>query len=210
MSARCSLVLAEKSASAKACRRSIVSANGRESYARSTAHRGPWKSPPKVSTNCSRDIWFPSASRTRRPGAPATAGPRELPMWWKTMVRMIAVSEPRVMPEPRMISAQLGTALATPGCAVTNIARPRLVPTMMTLRWSWKSTRERVWMPTTATVANIASAAPPRTGCGMPATTAAALGNRPSRIMMTPAEPTTQRLFTLVRRTRPTFSAKHV
>ena len=62
---------------------------------------------------------------------------------------------------------------------------------MTTLRWSWKSTRDRVWMPTTATVANIAMAAPPSTGCGMPATIAPAFGISPIRIMMTPAAATT-------------------
>ena len=66
-----------------------------------------------------------------------------------------------------------------------------LVPTMTTLRWSWKSTRDRVWIPTTATVANMASAAPPSTACGMPATTAPAFGTSPMRIMMRPAVATT-------------------
>ena len=46
-------------------------------------------------------------------------------------------------------------------------------------------------MPTTATVANIASAAPPSTGCGMLATMAPALGISPMMIMMTPAAATT-------------------
>ena len=62
---------------------------------------------------------------------------------------------------------------------------------MTTLRWSWKSTRDRVWKPTTATVANIASAAPPSTGWGMPATMAPALGIRPMMIMIRPAVATT-------------------
>ena len=117
---------------------------------------------------------------------------------------------PSVMPLPKMICAQSGTACATPGCAVTNIARPRLVPTMTTLRWSWKSTLARVWMPTTATVANMARAAPPSTGGGTLATSAPAFGISPMRIMNTPAAATTYRLFTLVSRTRPTFSAKQV
>ena len=34
---------------------------------------------------------------------------------------------PSVMPLPKMICAQSGTALATSGCAVTYIARPMLV-----------------------------------------------------------------------------------
>ena len=98
---------------------------------------------------------------------------------------------PSVMPLPKMICAHSGTALATSGWAVTYMARPRLVATMTTLRWSWKSTRDSVWMPTTATVANMASAAPPSTGCGMPATIAAALGSNPRMIMITPAAATT-------------------
>ena len=65
-------------------------------------------------------------------------------------------------------------------------------------------------MPTTATLANIAREAPPMTGCGMAATMAAALGSRPRKIMKTPAAVTTQRDFTRVRRTRPTFCAKQV
>ena len=83
------------------------------------------------------------------------------------------------MPLPKRISAQDGTALATSGWTVTSMARPRLVPTITTLRWSLKSTRDSVWMPTTATVANMASAAPPSTGCGMPATIAPGLGQQP-------------------------------
>ena len=126
------------------------------------------------------------------------------------MFSRIAVRLPRVMPLPKMISAQSGTAWATCGCAVTYIARPTLVATITTLRWSWKSTLARVWKPTTATVANIARAAPPSTGCGMPATIAPAFGTSPSRIMITPAAATTQRLLTRVSRTRPTFSAKQV
>ena len=98
---------------------------------------------------------------------------------------------PSVMPLPKMICAQSGTACATSGSEVTYMARPRLVPTMTTLRWSWKSTRVSVWMPTTATVANIASAAPPSTGCGMPATIAAAFGSNPRMIMIAPAAATT-------------------
>ena len=81
---------------------------------------------------------------------------------------------------------------------------------MTTLRWSWKSTRVSVWIPTTATVANIASAAPPSTGCGMPATIAAAFGSNPRMIMIAPAAATTYRLLIRVSRTRPTFSAKQV
>jgi len=117
---------------------------------------------------------------------------------------------PSVMPLPKMIWAHCGTAWDTPGSTVTKTARPRLVPTITTLRWSWKSTRARVWMPTTATVANIAMAAPPSTGGGMLDTNAPAFGISPSRIMKTPAVATTYRLFTLVSRTSPTFSAKQV
>ena len=81
---------------------------------------------------------------------------------------------------------------------------------MITLRSSWKSTRRRVWMPTTATVPNRAIPAPPSTGGGMAATIAPTLGTRPMRIMNSPAVATTQRLLTLVSRTSPTFSAKQV
>ena len=108
-----------------------------------------------------------------------------------------------------MICAQCGSALAR-RVGGTSTARPRLVPTITTLRWSLKSTRDRVWMPTTATVANMASAAPPSTGRGMLATMAPALGIRPITIMITPAVATTQRLLTRVSRTSPTFSAKQV
>ena len=117
---------------------------------------------------------------------PATAGPKSLPRWWNTRLSTIAVMLPSVMPLPKMICAHSGTALATSGSAVTYMARPTLVATMTTLRWSWKSTRESVWNPTTATVANIASAAPPSTGCGIPATIAAAFGSNPRMIMIDP------------------------
>ena len=98
---------------------------------------------------------------------------------------------PSVMPLPKMICAHSGTALATSGMAVTYIARPMLVETITMLRWSWKSTRDRVWMPTTATVANIAIAAPPSTGCGMRRHDRARLGDQPEMIMITPAAATT-------------------
>ena len=103
----------------------------------------------------------------------------------------MAVMLPSVIPDPRMICAQDGTALATSGWAVTYMARPTLVATITTFRWSWKSTRDSVWNPTTATVANMARAAPPRTGCGMPATSAPALGMSPITIMISPAVATT-------------------
>ena len=66
-----------------------------------------------------------------------------------------------------------------------------MTATMITLRSSWKSTRESVWMPITATVPNITIAAPPRTADGIAATTAATFGSRPSTIMNTPAAATT-------------------
>src|SRR3954471_22921454 len=80
----------------------------------------------------------------------------------------------------------------------------------MTLRSSWKSTRDSVWIPMTATVPNMTIAAPPRTAAGIAATIAAIFGNRPSTIMNAPAVATTKRLLTRVSRTRPTFSAKQV
>ena len=122
----------------------------------------------------------------------------------------MAVSEPMVTPEPKMICSQEGMTVTMPGLSVTRRARPIDVETMTALRLSRRSTFARVWMPTTATLANIASEAPPMTGCGMAATMAAALGSRPRIIMKTPAAVTTQRDFTRVRRTRPTFCAKQV
>ena len=122
----------------------------------------------------------------------------------------MAVSEPMVTPEPKMICSQEGMTETMPGLRVTRRARPIDVETMTALRLSRRSTFARVWMPTTATLANIASEAPPMTGEGMAATMAAAFGNRPRMIMKTPAAVTTQRDFTRVRRTRPTFCAKQV
>src|SRR5450631_1078067 len=122
----------------------------------------------------------------------------------------MATMLPRVMPLPKMILAHPGTAVATFGCAVTSMATPSEEARMTMLRWSLRSTLLSVWMPTTATVANMARAAPPSTGRGTPATTAAALGSSPRMIMMAPAEATTQRLLILVSRTSPTFSAKQV
>jgi hypothetical protein len=85
-----------------------------------------------------------------------------------------------------------------------------LTATMMTLRSSWKSTLDSVWIPITPTVANRTSAAPPSTGRGTAATIAPILGRSPKTIMIAPATATTQRLLTRVRRTSPTFSAKQV
>ena len=126
------------------------------------------------------------------------------------MFSRIAVKLPAVMPLPNRIDAHSGSAPCTPGTNVTNIAMPRLVLTMTMLRWSLKSTLASDWMPTTATVANNASAAPPSTECGIPATIAAVFGSTPRMIMIPPAAAITQRLFTWVSRTSPTFSEKQV
>src|SRR5699024_6147318 len=64
--------------------------------------------------------------------------------------------------------------------------------------------------PTTATIANIASDAPPRTGWGIAVNIAPNFGKRPRRIMKHPAVATTHRLRTRVKRTKPTFSLKLV
>ena len=58
--------------------------------------------------------------------------------------------------------------IGTKGWAVTSMPSPMLVLTMTMLAWLLKSTLPSVWTPTTATAANIAKAAPPRTGRGMP------------------------------------------
>ena len=108
-------------------------------------------------------------------------------MWKNKRFRMMAVSEPIVTPEPKMICSQEGMTVTMPGLRVTNIARPIDVETMTALRLSRRSTLDRVWMPTTATLANIARDAPPMTGCGIAATMAPALGSRPRIIMKTPA-----------------------
>ncbi|CPU47574.1 Uncharacterised protein [Mycobacteroides abscessus] len=73
-----------------------------------------------------------------------------------------------------------------------------------------KSTLPKVWIPTTATVANSVMAAPPSTGAGIDSTILAVLGSTPNTIMITPAAATTQRLLTPVRRTSPTFSENAV
>ena len=115
-----------------------------------------------------------------------------------------------VTPEPKRMRSHGGIASAMEGCRVTSIARPTEVETMTALRLSRMSALERVWMPTTATEANIAKEAPPMTGWGMAATTAPALGRTPRTIMRAPAAVTTHRDLTRVRRTSPTFWAKHV
>ena len=81
---------------------------------------------------------------------------------------------------------------------------------MTELRPSERSALAMVCRPTHATLAKSAREAPPRTGEGMEATTAPALGKMPSTIMNPAAATATQRDFTLVRRTRPTFWAKQV
>ena len=65
-------------------------------------------------------------------------------------------------------------------------------------------------MPVAATMPNITSPAPPSTNCGMDSTKAAIFGSRPSTIMIRPAATQTQRLFTPVTPTRPTFWLKLV
>ena len=97
-----------------------MSVKGRCSAARSTTQDAwPWNIGAKVRTKSSRLISLTWSRRTVLPGWPATAGPKSLPTWWKTRLSTMAVMLPSVMPLPRMISAQLGTALATSGCAVT-------------------------------------------------------------------------------------------
>ena len=115
-----------------------------------------------------------------------------------------------VTPEPKMIRSQPGMAAAMSGLKVTSSASPIEVETMTALRLSFISTLPRVWMPTTATEANMARLAPPMTGEGMAATTAPALGTSPRTIIMAPAAVTTQRERTRVSRTSPTFWAKQV
>src|SRR5215212_8585642 len=85
--------------------------------------------------------------------------------------------------------------------------RASVTATMMTFAFRSKSTLERVRIPVAATVPKSAKPAPPSTGRGIAATTAASLGKSPSRIRNTPAAATTQRLLTPVRRTSPTFWA---
>ncbi len=65
-------------------------------------------------------------------------------------------------------------------------------------------------MPVAATMPNITRPAPPSTNCGMASTKAAILGSMPSTIMMTPPATHTQRLFTPVTPTSPTFCEKLV
>ena len=65
-------------------------------------------------------------------------------------------------------------------------------------------------MPVAATMPNITSPAPPSTKVGMDSTSAAILGSRPSTTMMTPPATQTQRLFTPVTPTKPTFCEKLV
>ena len=81
---------------------------------------------------------------------------------------------------------------------------------MTELRPSLRSDFAMVCRPTHATLAKSASDAPPSTGDGIAATTAPAFGKRPSTIMNPAAATATQRDFTLVKRTRPTFCAKQV
>jgi hypothetical protein len=65
-------------------------------------------------------------------------------------------------------------------------------------------------MPVAATMPNITRPAPPSTKVGTDSTRAAILGSMPSTSMMMPAATQTQRLFTPVTPTRPTFWEKLV
>ena len=64
--------------------------------------------------------------------------------------------------------------------------------------------------PLAATMPNSATPAPPSTGSGMPSTTAAILGSRPSSTRMMPAPVATWRVLTPVMATSPTFCANAV
>ena len=70
------------------------------------------------------------------------------------MLSRIAVRAPDGDAAAEQDVAQVGQRLGDAGIDVTNSASPRLVLTMIMLRWSVKSTLPSVWMPTTATVAN--------------------------------------------------------
>ena len=164
----------------------------------------------RAATNCSRSMALTSSRLTARPSTRATSGPDWRPTWKNIRLRTTAVIEPIVTPDPKRIASQDGIMPARSGLKVTSRARPIEEETMTALRLSCMSTLARVWMPTTATEANMASDAPPMTGEGIAATTAPALGSRPRRIMRPPAAVTTHRDFTWVRRTSPTFCAKQV
>ena len=65
-------------------------------------------------------------------------------------------------------------------------------------------------MPVAATMPNITNPAPPSTKVGSDSTSAAILGSRPSTIRITPPATHTNRLFTPVTPTSPTFCEKLV
>ena len=203
-------MLPVSTASWKAARSARVSANGRCSNARSSAHGAPCTSPPKVSANSSSHLVDLVEPDERRPGLPGDAG----------AVTLADVEEQHVEQDGRESAG--GDAAAeqdlrpgregprTPGTNVTNMAMPRLVLTMTMLRWSLKSTLASVWMPTTATVANMRERRAAQHRVRDPRDDRGGLRQHPRMIMMTPAAAITQRLLTWVSRTRPTFSEKQV
>src|SRR5690625_4921123 len=87
---------------------------------------------------------------------------------------------------------------------------PTATPTATMIRFMLPSyfTLPRVRMPAAATDPNSTMPAPPRTGGGITATTPPTTGSRPRTTRITPAATTTNRDFTRVMATRPTFWAK--
>ena len=68
-----------------------------------------------------------------------------------------------------------------------------------------KGSRVISWMPLTTMEANIMTAAPPRTDCGMMETTAPSFGHKPHKIKNTAPHARALRLTIFVMVTRPTF-----
>ena len=188
----------------------LTSANGRDSHAASSGQVSLLNSGRRAATKPSRSISLSSLRETPAPSMRLTSSSDCVPTWKKSRLSRMAVIAPMDMPEETKICAHSGKAAATSGLKVTSMARPRAVVTMAALRPSAMLSLAMVCRPAHATLANSAREAPPSTGEGMAATMAAAFGSRPRMIMKPAAEAATQRDFTPVRRTSPTFCAKQV
>ena len=154
----------ENNASCNASRSAPVSLNGVWAYAPSTAQAAPWNRPSNVFANSSRVILLTWSSRiTLVPGVPAMPGPKLLPTWKKMMFEQDrgqaaerdAGVEDHLDPAPAtedhvvellvrvtFLTERRQAYLPVPGRLMnaTIIARPIVVATMTTLRWSLKST----------------------------------------------------------------------
>ena len=124
-------------------------------------------------------------------------------------LRTIAVTEPIQIPEARKVWAEAGSWVNSDGDTAGSSATPSGTAMTITLD-SVNFTLDRVLTPDAATMPNSARPAPPNTGAGIAATSAAVFGIRPRTTNIPPAAAVTQRDRTPVIDNTPMFWANAV